>query len=175
MPKARALDKRRRSIRNIRKITRTMELIATARFKKALDRATEAEAYTRRIAELAADLSASATNVTHPLLKEQVRDRFEIREGEPTVALDLVNDEDENGAVVKTAQQKLSEAVDEEIASGLKLMGELNPTRVRGQGATVLVEGATKGEGDDGEPDREGRVVLTVLHELAKRGVGTVG
>ena len=33
------LDKRRKSIRNIRKITRTMELIATARFKKAMDRA----------------------------------------------------------------------------------------------------------------------------------------
>ena len=39
MAKARALDKRRKSIRNIRKITRTMELIATARFKKAMDRA----------------------------------------------------------------------------------------------------------------------------------------
>jgi F-type H+-transporting ATPase subunit gamma len=46
-----------------------MELIATARFKKALDRATEAEAYTRKIAELAADLSASATNISHPLLQ----------------------------------------------------------------------------------------------------------
>jgi F-type H+-transporting ATPase subunit gamma len=49
-----------------------MELIATARFKKALDRATEAEAYTRKITEMAADLSASATSVTHPLL--QTRD-----------------------------------------------------------------------------------------------------
>jgi F-type H+-transporting ATPase subunit gamma len=48
-----------------------MELIATARFKKALDRATEAEAYTRKIAELAADLSATATNVKHPLLEKR--------------------------------------------------------------------------------------------------------
>src|ERR1700680_1749233 len=69
MAKTRALVKRRKAIRNIRKITRTMELIATARFKKALDRATEAEAYTRKIAELAANLSASATNIEHPLLK----------------------------------------------------------------------------------------------------------
>ena len=46
MANARALDKRRKSIRNIRKITRTMELIATARFKKAMDRATAATAYT---------------------------------------------------------------------------------------------------------------------------------
>ena len=34
MAKARALDKRRKSIRNIRKITRTMELIATARSRR---------------------------------------------------------------------------------------------------------------------------------------------
>src|SRR5580693_1002691 len=70
MAKARALDKRRKAIRNIRKITRTMELIATARFKKAMDRASEAEAYTRKIAELAANLSASATNVSHPLMEK---------------------------------------------------------------------------------------------------------
>src|SRR5881227_917988 len=71
MAKTRSLVQRRKAIQNIRKITRTMELIATARFKKALDRAVEAEAYTRKIAELAADLSASATDVTHPLLEKR--------------------------------------------------------------------------------------------------------
>src|SRR5437868_5388411 len=71
MAKTRAIVKRRKAIRNIRKITRTMELIATARFKKAMDRATQAEAYTRKIAELAADLSASAGAVTHPLLQKR--------------------------------------------------------------------------------------------------------
>lgn len=69
MAKARAIVKRRKSVQNIRKITRTMELIATARFKKALDRATEAEAYTRKIAELVADLGATAADVSHPLLE----------------------------------------------------------------------------------------------------------
>src|SRR4051794_11424679 len=75
MANTRALVKRRKAIRNIRKITRTMELIATSRFKKAMDRAMEAEAYTRKIAELAADLSATATNISHPLLvkREQVK------------------------------------------------------------------------------------------------------
>jgi F-type H+-transporting ATPase subunit gamma len=71
MAKTRALVKRRKAIRNIRKITRTMELIATARFKKAFDRAVEADAYTRKIAELANDLSASATNIKHPLLEKR--------------------------------------------------------------------------------------------------------
>src|SRR6185436_17780151 len=71
MAKTRELVKRRKAVRNIRKITRTMELIATARFKKAMDRAVEADAFTRKIAELAADLSASATNITHPLLEKR--------------------------------------------------------------------------------------------------------
>ncbi len=71
MAKLRVLVKRRKAIRNIRKITRTMELIATTRFQRALKRAVEADAYTRKIAELAADLSASATDVTHPLLEKR--------------------------------------------------------------------------------------------------------
>jgi F-type H+-transporting ATPase subunit gamma len=69
MAKARALDRRRKSIRNIRKITRTMELIAQARFKKAMDRATAASAFTRRITELVRDLARSGLEVTHPLLE----------------------------------------------------------------------------------------------------------
>ena len=71
MANARALDKRRKSIRNIRKITRTMELIATARFKKAMDRAHAATAYTDRITKLVADLSTAGLEVTHPLLEKR--------------------------------------------------------------------------------------------------------
>src|SRR3954449_8119240 len=69
MAKARAIVKRRKAVQSIRKITRTMELIATARFKKALDRATEAEAYTRKIAEIVADLGETSGAVSPPLLE----------------------------------------------------------------------------------------------------------
>ncbi|HEY3391503.1 MAG TPA: FoF1 ATP synthase subunit gamma, partial [Lacipirellulaceae bacterium] len=71
MANPRVLDKRRRSIRNIRKITRTMELIATARFKKAMDRASAATAYTNRMTKLVQDLLASGLEVSHPLLDER--------------------------------------------------------------------------------------------------------
>jgi F-type H+-transporting ATPase subunit gamma len=75
MANARALDKRRKSVRNIKKITRTMELIATARFKKAMDRATAATAYTQRITQLVKDLAAAGLKVSHPLLepREEVK------------------------------------------------------------------------------------------------------
>jgi F-type H+-transporting ATPase subunit gamma len=69
MAKARALDRRRKSIRSIRKITRTMELISTARFKRAMDRAPAATAYTRRITALVGHLAHSGLEVTHPLLQ----------------------------------------------------------------------------------------------------------
>jgi F-type H+-transporting ATPase subunit gamma len=69
MAKARALDRRRKSIRSIRKITRTMELISTAQFKRAMDRATAAAAYTRRITALVGHLAHSGLEVTHPLLQ----------------------------------------------------------------------------------------------------------
>ena len=39
MAKARAIVKRRKAVRNIRKITKTMQMIATAKFQKALKRA----------------------------------------------------------------------------------------------------------------------------------------
>ena len=65
---SRALDRRRKSIRSIRKITRTMELISTAQFKRAMDRATAAAAYTRRITALVGHLAHSGLEVTHPLL-----------------------------------------------------------------------------------------------------------
>jgi F-type H+-transporting ATPase subunit gamma len=69
MAKARALDRRRKSIRNIRKITRTMELISTARFKRAMDRAIAATAYTRRITALVSHLRQSGLELSHPLLE----------------------------------------------------------------------------------------------------------
>src|SRR5438128_4927053 len=107
MAKTRAIVKRRKAIRNIRKITRTMELIATARFKKAFDRAVEAEAYTRKIGELAADLAASATEISHPLMAK----REEIKS---TVLLVITSNRGlcggYNGGILRAAQQRLREA-----------------------------------------------------------------
>src|SRR5262245_12642374 len=68
MAKARAIVKRRKAVQNIRKITHTMELIATAHVKKSMERASQSAAYTRKIAELVADVAASASEIRHPLL-----------------------------------------------------------------------------------------------------------
>jgi F-type H+-transporting ATPase subunit gamma len=69
MAKARALDRRRKSVKNIRKITRTMELIATARFKKAMDRSVAARDYTKQLAKILENIAGAGGDVSHPLLE----------------------------------------------------------------------------------------------------------
>jgi F-type H+-transporting ATPase subunit gamma len=122
MAKARAVLKRLKAVKNIRKITRTMELIATARFKKAMDRATQASAYTNKIAELAADLASSATDFVHPLLEG----RTELKKG---VLLILTSNRGlcggYNAGVLKLVQQRLREAK----ASGQELRIEVSGKR----------------------------------------------
>jgi len=121
MAKARAIVKRRKSVQNIRKITRTMELIATARFKKALDRATEAEAYTRKIAELVADLGATATEVTHPLL--EVR-----KEVKRSLLLVITSNRGlaggYNGNVLRAATRQVQDYETDGIANTLEVSGK---------------------------------------------------
>lgn len=70
MAKARAIVKRRKAVRNIRKITRTMQLIATARYQQAYNRAMATKPYTEKITELVDQLSrATQGQIEHPLLQ----------------------------------------------------------------------------------------------------------
>ena len=131
MASTRALVSRRRAVRNVRKITRTMELIATARFKKALDRATEAEAYTRKIAELAADLSATASDTGHPLLqkREQVKN---------SVLLVLCSNRGlcggYNAGILREAQRRIRQVNSEGINLHLEVSGRRGIAYFRYQG-----------------------------------------
>ncbi len=69
MANRRVILKRRKAVRNTRKITRTMQLIATARFQAALNRANSARPYTEKLAELVDDLSSATEGVSHPLMQ----------------------------------------------------------------------------------------------------------
>jgi F-type H+-transporting ATPase subunit gamma len=134
MASTRVLVKRRKAIRNIRKITRTMELIATARFKKAMDRAIEADAFTRKIAELAADLAASATEIKHPLLEK----RAEVKN---TVLLVLCSNRGlcggYNGSILRPATEHVRSVQREGIGLHLELSGKRAISYYRYQGVTA--------------------------------------
>src|SRR3954469_706346 len=69
MAKARAIVKRRKAVRNIRKITKTMQMIATAKFQKSLKRAVGTKPFTTKVRELVRELAATVGNVKHPLLR----------------------------------------------------------------------------------------------------------
>ena len=69
MANRRVLVKRRKSVRNIRKITRTMQLIATARFQASHNRALASRPYSDKLAELVGDLSRAAGSTDHPLMR----------------------------------------------------------------------------------------------------------
>ncbi len=126
MAKARAIIKRLKAVRNVRKITRTMELVATARFKKAMDRATQAAAYTKKMSEMVADLSEtlkeSGSSISHPLLQQ--------RESEKKSILLVVTSNrglcgGYNAAVLRHTQQRLRQA----RADGVKLDVEVSGKR----------------------------------------------
>ncbi len=121
MANLRLLVKRRKAIRNIRKITKTMELIATARFKKALDRAIEADAYTKKIAELASDLTKTAGEVSHPLL--QVRPEIK-----KTLVLVLTANRGlcggYNGGILRAAMVKIRELKGANATFDLEVSGK---------------------------------------------------
>src|SRR5262245_50178370 len=68
MAKAKVLVKRRKSVRNTKKITRTMEMVSTAKYKQSHDRIGRAAPYQRKLREMMADLAGAAGDVSHPLL-----------------------------------------------------------------------------------------------------------
>ena len=68
MANRRVLVKRRKAARNIRKITRTMQLIATARFQSAYNAAVASRPYTDKLAELVKSLASAADGLDHPLM-----------------------------------------------------------------------------------------------------------
>ena len=79
MAKARAIVKRRKAVRNIRKITKTMQMIATAKFQKSLKRAVGTKPYTLKVRELVSELARTiGGTVEHPLLR---RPTLETRTG----------------------------------------------------------------------------------------------
>jgi F-type H+-transporting ATPase subunit gamma len=69
MANRRVLVKRRRATQTLRKITRTLQLSATARFQAAFKRAVAGRPYTEKLTELTDRLASATTDVAHPLMR----------------------------------------------------------------------------------------------------------
>ncbi len=68
MGKTREIKKRIKAVGNIKRITRTMQMIATSKFSRALIRATATKPYTEGIFGLVTELAQTAGNLDHPLI-----------------------------------------------------------------------------------------------------------
>jgi F-type H+-transporting ATPase subunit gamma len=69
MASPREIKKRIGSVTNTKKITRTMELVSTAKAKKAVDRVSAAQPFAQKLGELIGSLSGDETAKMHPLLR----------------------------------------------------------------------------------------------------------
>ncbi|MGH7676475.1 MAG: F0F1 ATP synthase subunit gamma [Gemmatimonadales bacterium] len=70
MAKPRELRRRIRSVQNTRKITKTMELVATSKLKRAQDRVVAARPYAGALAEVIGDLYTPGLAERFPLLRQ---------------------------------------------------------------------------------------------------------
>lgn len=75
MAKGRELKGRIKTTENTRKITRTMEMVATAKMKRALDRVTAARPYANALSEVLSSLYSPDLAERFPLLRQPERER----------------------------------------------------------------------------------------------------
>ena len=68
MAQIREIKKRMVAVRTIQRITKTMQMIATAKFTASLQRAKASRPYTEQIRTLATEVASAAGDVSHPLL-----------------------------------------------------------------------------------------------------------
>ncbi|MBL0927018.1 MAG: F0F1 ATP synthase subunit gamma, partial [Phycisphaerales bacterium] len=69
MPNPRKLKKRIKAVANIKRITKTMQMIATSKYAKALAKATSSKPFTEGVFELVTELASKAGNLEHPLIQ----------------------------------------------------------------------------------------------------------
>jgi F-type H+-transporting ATPase subunit gamma len=158
MAKARAIVKRRRAVRNIRKITQTMQLIATARYQKCLQRAVASQPFTRHVTEMIRTLSAGE-DADHPLLRPN--------KAEPSAILLVITSNrglcgPYNGAVLRATLEHRQALADERITPRMELVGKKGINYLRFLGIDM----------DETITDVEDRIAFERVAEMAERYMG---
>lgn len=111
MARTREIKKRITAVKNIQRITKTMQMIATARFTAALQRAKATQPYAERIQKLVHEVAAAAGDIEHPLIRNP--------EPSPKRELLIVITSDRglcgayNGNVLRAAMQQYRAAVEQ--------------------------------------------------------------
>ena len=123
MAKPRELRRRIRSVQNTRKITKTMELVATSKLKRAQDRVVAARPYAAALAEVIGDLYSPALAERFALLRQPGA------AGVKKVALVLITSNRGlcgafNANLIREARRRLQELEAQGTAVDLHLVGK---------------------------------------------------
>jgi F-type H+-transporting ATPase subunit gamma len=145
MAKPRELRRRIRSVQNTRKITKTMELVATSKLKRAQDRVFAARPYAAALAEVIADLYSPALAERFPLLRQPGA------HGVRKVALVLVTANRGlagafNANLIREARRRLQELEGEGAAVDLHIVGRKGVVFFRHSKRTIASQRVDVGE-----------------------------
>jgi F-type H+-transporting ATPase subunit gamma len=100
MGKSREIKKRMKAVGNIKRITRTMQMIATSKFAKAQQASVASKPYTQALFGLVGQLNAAGVGEGHPLLSQTKSDAPELT---LVISADRGLCGPYNGSIVRTA------------------------------------------------------------------------
>ena len=148
MAQARDVLRRIKSVRNTRKITRTMELVATSKLKRAMDRMFAARPYGEALDELLRSLRAPGLEQDHPLLRQPA--------GTKRAAVLLLTANRGfcgafNANLIREARTKVDELEEAGVETELHIAGKKGITFFRFRGRAIA--SGTTAIGDEPRPE----------------------
>ena len=114
MPSLRDIKKRIDSVKSTRQITRTMEMVSTAKIRRAQERIESARPYALKMMEVLGNVARYVQGASHPLLEEhEARDRV--------VVIAVTSDRGLCGGFNSNILRKTEQIVAEESAAGAEV------------------------------------------------------
>ena len=167
MAKARELKRRIRSISSTRQITKTMEMVATSRLKKAQDRVVAARPYAAALAEVIGDLYAPELAERFPLLRRPAEDRAAPK---PTALVLITSNRGLcggfNANLIREARRRLQELEGQGTAVELHLVGKKGVAYFRFTRRDVASQRIDIG--DRPTPERAAEVITPLMTRFAQ-------
>lgn len=157
MAVSREVQRRIKSVRSTRKITRTMELVATSKLKRAMDRMAAARPYSDALGELVRGLWSPGLAQDYPMLRQPVQTKR-------AAVLLLTANRGFCGAfnanLIRQARNLLDDLEADGVGADLHISGRKGITFFRFRGTKIT--SATTSVGDDPTPD-DGRNLIAPL------------
>lgn len=142
MPSLKAIRTRITSVKNTRKITKAMQLVSTAKLKRAQGALIAARPYTQAITEVVGQLSAVAGTDSHPLFEE----RPLVKAGIVVMTSDRGQAGAFNANVTKAVERYAANELSEATEVSLRIIGRKGNQYFSRRGATITsFDGAPTG------------------------------